>query len=104
MTFSFDRFADKFKENNLTKRILTKAFGLRFIINVVGKAGKFNLIPLLLTVGSGLGLLTIAAIVTDCFIFNCSDYKRKFRDAAQLHTVKINNAYENNAYVNENVQ
>jgi hypothetical protein len=34
-----------------------KAFGLRFIIIVNAKAGKFNFIPLLVTVGSGIGLL-----------------------------------------------
>lgn len=31
-------------------RVLVKAYGLRFIINVSGTAGKFNIIPLLTTV------------------------------------------------------
>ncbi len=31
-------------------RVLVKAYGLRFIINVSGIAGKFNIIPLLTTV------------------------------------------------------
>lgn len=50
--FNF-RYADKFEINGSTYRELYKAFGLRFIIQVTGKAGKFDFVPLLLTIGAG---------------------------------------------------
>ncbi len=37
------RFANKYYENNTEYRVLYKAYGLRFIINVSGRAGKFNI-------------------------------------------------------------
>jgi hypothetical protein len=64
--------------------VLTKAFGIRFFIKVVGKATKFDLITLLLSVGSGVGLLSFATLFADCFIFNLSRKRRKYREAAQL--------------------
>jgi len=45
-------------------RDLIKAFGIRFIIKVSGTAGKFNIIPLLLNIGSGIGLLAIVSYIT----------------------------------------
>jgi len=45
-------------------RDLVKAFGIRFIIKVSGNAGKFGVIPLLLNIGSGIGLLAIVSIST----------------------------------------
>jgi hypothetical protein len=67
--FNF-RFADKYLDMNTGQinRTLTKAFGLRFIINVIGKAGQFNAIPLLLAIGSGLGLLSLSSLVADCYL------------------------------------
>ncbi len=38
-------------------RVLVKAYGLRFIINVSGLAGKFNIIPLLTTVNHNYNIL-----------------------------------------------
>jgi len=45
-------------------RDLVKAFGIRFIIKVTGTAGKFGIIPLLLNIGSGIGLLAIVSAST----------------------------------------
>ncbi len=55
--FNF-RFANKFRINGKDFRVLYKAYGLRFIINVSGTAGKFNIIPLMLTIGAGIGLMS----------------------------------------------
>lgn len=38
-------------------RDLYKLYGSRFVVLVTGTAGKFNVIPLLLNIGSGVGLL-----------------------------------------------
>lgn len=35
------------------QRNLIKAYGLRFIITVTGKAGAFDFIPFFLTIGAG---------------------------------------------------
>jgi hypothetical protein len=37
--------------NNAEYRNLYKAFGLRFIISVTGQAGRFSIIPLMITIG-----------------------------------------------------
>ena len=42
-------------------RDLVKAFGIRFLVKVTGIAGKFGIIPLLLNIGSGIGLLAIVS-------------------------------------------
>ena len=86
--FNF-RFADKFEINGTMYRELHKAFGLRFIIQVTGKEGKFDFVPLLLTIGAGkkfrkipilkiilkilnfclgFGLLSVATLVADFII------------------------------------
>ena len=54
-----NRFANYFHENGTLYRDLIKAYGIRFVVKVTGKAGKFNIVPLLLNVGSGLGLLAL---------------------------------------------
>ena len=46
-------------------RDLIKAVGIRFVLKVTGRAGKFSVVPLLLNLGSGVGLL---AIVSTLFI------------------------------------
>jgi len=50
--FNF-RFADKYEVNDKRYRLLIKAYGIRFFIVVTGKAGKFDFIPLFITVGAG---------------------------------------------------
>ena len=42
-------------------RHLFKAYGIRFVIKVSGDAGKFSIVPLLLNIGSGIGLLAIVS-------------------------------------------
>ena len=51
------RYSEAFFINNTEFRRHVKAFGIRFIIVVNSKAGKFDFIPLLISVGSGIGLL-----------------------------------------------
>jgi len=57
-------------------RDLFKAYGIRFIIKVSGEAGKFAIVPLLLNIGSGIGLLAIVSIllfITTIYIFHNND-------------------------------
>jgi len=46
-------------------RTLIKAYGIRFDIIVFGKAGKFDIIPTMINVGSGLALLGVVSDL-DC--------------------------------------
>ncbi|XP_041058802.1 P2X purinoceptor 4-like isoform X2 [Carcharodon carcharias] len=55
--FNF-RFAKYFRNTNGTEtRTLFKTYGIRFEIELFGHAGKFNIIPTMINIGSGLALL-----------------------------------------------
>jgi hypothetical protein len=57
------RFANKFKYSNKDYRVLYKAYGLRFIINVGGQARQLSIVKLTLTIGAGIGLMSKHALV-----------------------------------------
>ena len=59
------RFANKYKQNNISQRELYKAYGIKFVINVSVRASKFNVMPFLMTVGSGLGLMSFCVVISD---------------------------------------
>lgn len=82
--YVFLRFANKFRVNGVEYRILYKAFGLRFIINVSGTAGKFNIVPLMLTIGAGLGLMSLSVVVGDCVLLNCTKNKKLYQKMKDL--------------------
>jgi len=46
-------------------RDLVKVFGIRFFFNVFGQAGRFSFVPLMVAIGSGVGLLSVATLVCD---------------------------------------
>jgi len=52
-----------YERNGRLYRDLFKAYGIRFIIKVSGQAGKFAIVPLLLNIGSGIGLLAIVSLL-----------------------------------------
>ena len=86
------RFANKFKYNNVDYRVLYKAFGIRIIINVSGIAGKFNIIPLMMTIGTGFGLMSISVLVADCVMLHCTKEKAFFQKMKELdikETIKL---------------
>ncbi|TPP63839.1 P2X purinoceptor 4 [Fasciola gigantica] len=58
--FNF-RYANFYYSNGTLHRDLIKAYGIRFIIHAHGKAGKFNIIPLTMNIGSGLALLGLVS-------------------------------------------
>uniref|UniRef100_A0A670XZZ9 P2X purinoceptor n=1 Tax=Pseudonaja textilis TaxID=8673 RepID=A0A670XZZ9_PSETE len=53
------RYARYYRENGRDMRILYKVFGIRFDILVNGKAGKFDIIPTMTTIGSGIGIFGV---------------------------------------------
>lgn len=75
------RYSSMYERDGKLYRDLFKAYGIRFIIKVSGEAGKFAIVPLLLNIGSGIGLLAIASIICDIVILYVLKkrhiYKRK---------------------------
>ncbi len=61
-----------------------KAYGLRIILNVNGVAGKFSPLPLFLSLGSGIGLLTLCNIVADYCMLNFTSKRKIFQKVKQL--------------------
>uniref|UniRef100_A0A4X2K1G2 ATP receptor n=1 Tax=Vombatus ursinus TaxID=29139 RepID=A0A4X2K1G2_VOMUR len=63
------RFAKYYKDANGTEvRTLIKAYGIRFDVIIFGKAGKFNIIPTMINIGSGLALLGVATVLCDIIV------------------------------------
>ncbi|XP_067861922.1 P2X purinoceptor 4a isoform X2 [Heptranchias perlo] len=63
------RFAKYFINKNGTEtRTLIKAYGIRFEVEVFGRAGKFDIIPTMINIGSGLALLGVATILCDIIV------------------------------------
>ncbi|UJR35703.1 hypothetical protein I4U23_028452 [Adineta vaga] len=77
--FNF-RFASNWKSKNTYVRSLRKAYGLRFIISVSGKAGKFDFITLTLNTGSLVGIFGLASFVCDYILLNLSKKASMYRD------------------------
>nr|XP_038021873.1 P2X purinoceptor 1 isoform X2 [Anas platyrhynchos] len=85
--FNF-RYAKYYKEDGTDKRTLYKVFGIRFDILVNGKAGKFDIIPTMTTIGSGIGIFGVASVLCDLLLLHFlqgRDYykQKKFKYAEQ---------------------
>ena len=87
------RHADYFNQN---RRTLIKAYGLTFIVNVHGSAGKFSIVPTLLNLGAGLALLSVATVICDIVVLYCHS-KRVFYKSAKFQLVR--SRLENNIFV-----
>nr|XP_061801396.1 P2X purinoceptor 5-like [Nerophis lumbriciformis] len=74
------RYAKYFKDQNGENfRTLYKVYGIRFDIMINGQAGKFNIIPTIIAIGSGVALLGIGAFVCDMillYMMNTSSFYR----------------------------
>jgi P2X purinoceptor 4 len=76
--FNF-RYASHWKYSDTNHRVLTKAYGLRLIIAVSGKAGKFDLITLTLNTGSVVGVFGLATFFCDIILLHLSKRARLYR-------------------------
>ncbi|XP_061460756.1 P2X purinoceptor 5 isoform X2 [Rhineura floridana] len=99
--YSFSRLDNKFTEKSVLSgynfrfakyyrdaadvdfRVLIKAYGIRFDVMVNGKAGKFNIIPTIINVGSGVALMGAGAF---------------FCDLVLLYLIKKSNFYRGKKY------
>ena len=73
------RHANRWKHNEIPYRTLTKVFGLRLIIAVSGKAGKFDFITLTLNTGSLVGIFGLATFLCDIVLLHLSKRASTYR-------------------------
>ncbi|XP_049896671.1 P2X purinoceptor 5 [Epinephelus moara] len=75
------RYARYFKdEKGGTFRTLYKVYGIRFDIMINGQAGKFNIVPTIIAIGSGVALLGVGAFACDMillYMMNTSSFYRE---------------------------
>lgn len=75
------RRSEYYSEN---KRTMYKTYGIHFVVNVHGEAGKFSLIPTLLNLGAGLALLSITTIICDIIVLYCHKNRVYYQDKKYL--------------------
>lgn len=59
---------------------MIKAYGIRFQVLVSGKAGQFNIVPLLLNIGSGIALLGIATVICDLMVMYVVKRRKYYKE------------------------
>lgn len=64
------RNAKFFMDGDVEKRTLTKVFGIRIDILVRGVARKFDIIPTLTAIGSGVGIFGVATVIGDLVLLH----------------------------------
>ncbi|CAG2105829.1 unnamed protein product [Medioppia subpectinata] len=74
-------------------RTLYKATGIRFVLLVSGSAGKFNFIPLVIKIGSGLGLLAITTIICDIVVLYLNKGGKYYKDKKFQYVEQVDNQY-----------
>ncbi|XP_070619328.1 P2X purinoceptor 4-like [Erythrolamprus reginae] len=75
------RFAKYYRtSSNDEYRTLIKAYGIRFDIMVFGNAGKFNIIPTMINIGSGLALFGVATVLCDVIVLYFMKKRNHYRE------------------------
>uniref|UniRef100_A0A669PV96 P2X purinoceptor n=1 Tax=Phasianus colchicus TaxID=9054 RepID=A0A669PV96_PHACC len=75
------RFAKYYKDSSgIETRTLIKAYGIRLDIIVFGKAGKFDVIPTMINIGSGLALFGVATVLCDIVVLYCMKKRYYYRE------------------------
>lgn len=70
------RYANYFTDD---RRTLYKLYGIKLSINVVGQAGKFAIVPLLVNIGAGLGLLAVQVVICDVVVLYLVKKRKYFK-------------------------
>ncbi|CAH2295857.1 P2X purinoceptor 4 [Pelobates cultripes] len=71
--------------NDVESRTLMKVYGIRFDILVFGTAGKFDIIPTMINIGSGLALLGVATVLCDVIVFQFFKKRYYYREKKFKH-------------------
>jgi len=72
-------------------------YGLKILIEVEGEAGKFNIVPLMLNVGSGLALMGLATIICDLIVLYCLTSRDVYKEM-KYKVVQASDAFFVDAY------
>nr|XP_020456136.1 P2X purinoceptor 5 [Monopterus albus] len=75
------RYARYYKDQNgETYRTLYKVYGIRFDIMINGQAGKFNIVPTVIAIGSGVALLGAGAFACDMILLYMMNTSSLYRE------------------------
>ncbi|CAF1082300.1 unnamed protein product [Rotaria sordida] len=88
------RSAQKYRINGTEYRTLSKIYGLRFIVAISGKGGKFDIVNLFVAIGSGIGFMVIADIVCDAIFMYIHKYRERYRQG-KINVCVISSDEEN---------
>ncbi|XP_038563421.1 P2X purinoceptor 1-like isoform X2 [Micropterus salmoides] len=86
MGYNF-RYAKYYLEDKVQKRTLLKVFGIRIDIIVQSQAGKFDIIPTLTAIGSGVGIFGVATVVCDLVLLYLLPKKEFYKNMKFKHTI-----------------
>ncbi|XP_025783940.1 P2X purinoceptor 3 [Puma concolor] len=92
--FNFEKFAKYYKlENGSEYRTLLKAFGIRFDVLVYGNAGKFNIIPTIISSVAAFTSVGVGTVLCDIILLNflkgADQYKAKKFEEVDETTLKV---------------
>ncbi|XP_054481265.1 P2X purinoceptor 1 isoform X2 [Anoplopoma fimbria] len=80
------RYAKHYLEDKTSKRTLLKVFGIRFDIIVQSLARKFDIIPTLTAIGSGVGIFGVATVVCDLVLLYLLPKREFYKNMKFKHT------------------
>uniref|UniRef100_A0A8B9DQL5 P2X purinoceptor n=1 Tax=Anser cygnoides TaxID=8845 RepID=A0A8B9DQL5_ANSCY len=72
------RFAKYYNWNGTRSRVLIKAYGIRVDVIVHGQAGKFSLIPTIITLATALTSVGLGSFVCDWILLCCMDKEQRY--------------------------
>lgn len=88
------RFARLYEDDGVQKRVLTKAYGILFKIELHGTGGKFDFFTLVLKIGSMIALLGIATVVSDILVLYVLKRRTYYRENKYLNVIDPSKEYE----------
>uniref|UniRef100_A0A4W4EFI0 P2X purinoceptor n=1 Tax=Electrophorus electricus TaxID=8005 RepID=A0A4W4EFI0_ELEEL len=80
------RKANYYVEDKVQKRTLMKVFGLRIEVIVHGLARKFDIIPTLTAIGSGVGIFGVATVVCDLMLLHLLPKRNLYKNMKFKYT------------------
>ncbi|XP_030648807.1 P2X purinoceptor 1 [Chanos chanos] len=95
------RYAKFYMENGTEKRTLMKVFGIRIEIIVHGLARKFDIIPTLTAIGSGVGIFGVATVVCDLVLLHLLPKRDFYKNMKFKYTMVDNKSSFQQAVISE---
>ncbi|NWZ24812.1 P2RX2 protein, partial [Asarcornis scutulata] len=76
--YNYSRFAKYYSWNGTRSRVLIKAYGIRVDVIVHGQAGKFSLIPTIITLATALTSVGLGSFICDWILLCCMDKEQRY--------------------------